>query len=248
MQVVQDNMKLSCRCHGFSGSCAVKTCWRELPSLHEIGDKIREKYDSAVKVESHIPRDGGPARLQYFSTETRGHSIPSNNDLVFLKLSPSYCSIHQNYTLGRYCVPRANLTEELQGHYSPCEDLCCTREYYTRHHTVTYSCNCTFRWCCEVMCQTCVEDITKYLCTGWRLYTDDEVHSMRCSALQTAIFISTIIIIQPLKNVWCAAYTCNGIFIHLKCMSACIELLIHVLFAVGVCFRSFPPTVCQFVW
>lgn len=43
-------MVLKCRCHGISGSCELKTCWRTLPSFSLIGQVLKEKYDNAVQV------------------------------------------------------------------------------------------------------------------------------------------------------------------------------------------------------
>lgn len=50
LQVVSSMMRLQCRCHGVSGSCEVKTCWRTMPSFNEIGDTLKDKYRQAVQV------------------------------------------------------------------------------------------------------------------------------------------------------------------------------------------------------
>ena len=168
MQVVQDNMKTSCRCHGLSGSCAVKTCWRELPTLYEVGDILRTKYDNAIKVDVHHPRHGGPAALRYYDSDSDVHRIPANTELVYLVKSGNYCILIQNYTQGRYCMPSANLTttSNLGQYYPPCEDFCCTRQFYMVQRQEVHSCNCRFIWCCEVVCQTCMKTVTEYRCTG----------------------------------------------------------------------------------
>lgn len=44
-------MELKCRCHGVSGSCALTTCWRTLPSFSVVGDYLKRKHDSSI----HIP-------------------------------------------------------------------------------------------------------------------------------------------------------------------------------------------------
>ena len=51
IQAISRLMLMKCRCHGVSGSCEFKTCWRSLPPFAEIGNYLKRKYDkSAVKV------------------------------------------------------------------------------------------------------------------------------------------------------------------------------------------------------
>ena len=49
-QVVGNLMKMQCRCHGVSGSCELKTCWRSIPPFSEVGDHLKEKYKRSVQV------------------------------------------------------------------------------------------------------------------------------------------------------------------------------------------------------
>ena len=50
-QAIARLMLMKCRCHGVSGSCEFKTCWKSLPQFAEIGKYLKYKYDkSAVKV------------------------------------------------------------------------------------------------------------------------------------------------------------------------------------------------------
>lgn len=37
-------LQTECKCHGVSGSCTVRTCWRTLPSFRQIGDALMKKY------------------------------------------------------------------------------------------------------------------------------------------------------------------------------------------------------------
>ncbi|CAG0883851.1 unnamed protein product [Darwinula stevensoni] len=39
-----------CRCHGLSGSCEMKTCWRHPPGFREIGDFMKQRYAKALPV------------------------------------------------------------------------------------------------------------------------------------------------------------------------------------------------------
>uniref|UniRef100_H2Y6S4 Protein Wnt n=1 Tax=Ciona savignyi TaxID=51511 RepID=H2Y6S4_CIOSA len=62
IRVVKSNVKVTCKCHGVSGSCTTKTCWRKMAPFYEIGRKIKRAYDKAVKVGS-INNSNGRARL-----------------------------------------------------------------------------------------------------------------------------------------------------------------------------------------
>lgn len=44
--------RIVCKCHGISGSCLLKTCWKKLPKFREIGRRLKMKFDHAVKVGS----------------------------------------------------------------------------------------------------------------------------------------------------------------------------------------------------
>ena len=55
LQVLSSLMKMKCRCHGVSGSCGVKTCWRAIPSFREVGDQLKAKYESSVEISPRGP-------------------------------------------------------------------------------------------------------------------------------------------------------------------------------------------------
>lgn len=50
-------MQRVCKCHGVSGSCSIRVCWRRLPALRMIGEALGQLYDGAshVKVMLCIP-------------------------------------------------------------------------------------------------------------------------------------------------------------------------------------------------
>jgi len=50
VQAIEDHMKVQCKCHGVSGSCEVKTCWRSVPSIRDIGNILKDKYNGATEV------------------------------------------------------------------------------------------------------------------------------------------------------------------------------------------------------
>ena len=114
-------MRTVCKCHGMSGSCTVKTCWRMLPLFSEVGLKLKEKFDGASKV---IATNDGKG----FIPEGASIKVPGKEDLVYSEESPDFCEANKATgslgTKGREC----NATSKgVDG----CELLCCGRGYQT---------------------------------------------------------------------------------------------------------------------
>lgn len=78
---------MKCKCHGVSGSCSIRTCWKGLQDLREIAIDLKTKYLSATKV---VHRPMG----------TRKQLVPKDidirpvreNELVYLQSSPDFCA------------------------------------------------------------------------------------------------------------------------------------------------------------
>uniref|UniRef100_H2Y6S0 Protein Wnt n=1 Tax=Ciona savignyi TaxID=51511 RepID=H2Y6S0_CIOSA len=140
IRVVKSNVKVTCKCHGVSGSCTTKTCWRKMAPFYEIGRKIKRAYDKAVKVRYASRSEG---KLPFRSWE-----IPRNKELVYLEKSPTYCrkSRYSKGTKGRVCKDERS-----------CDKVCCGRGYTTHVRLVRRSCQCEVKWCCAVHCNTCSE-------------------------------------------------------------------------------------------
>ncbi|XP_052285107.1 protein Wnt-9a-like isoform X2 [Dreissena polymorpha] len=49
-KVVKAEVKTRCKCHGISGSCTVRTCWRQLATFLDIGNILKAKYENSYKV------------------------------------------------------------------------------------------------------------------------------------------------------------------------------------------------------
>lgn len=73
-QVVSSLLRMHCRCHGVSGSCELKTCWRTLPAFSEVGDLLKRKYRQAVQ----ITASRGRRRMRRKSKNPRSGSNQSN--------------------------------------------------------------------------------------------------------------------------------------------------------------------------
>ncbi|KAJ8309659.1 hypothetical protein KUTeg_011524, partial [Tegillarca granosa] len=49
-KILSASLSVACKCHGVSGSCSVKTCWKSLPDFANIATTLKNKYASAVEV------------------------------------------------------------------------------------------------------------------------------------------------------------------------------------------------------
>ncbi|XP_072756102.1 protein Wnt-7b isoform X2 [Anoplolepis gracilipes] len=70
-KIVKAHLQTECKCHGVSGSCTVRTCWRTLPSFRQIGDALMKKYYRARPV-----IDVTPPPLEQMLSSTSSEIIP----------------------------------------------------------------------------------------------------------------------------------------------------------------------------
>ncbi|XP_074655724.1 protein Wnt-9a-like [Tubulanus polymorphus] len=157
MKMVNRMMKKNCRCHGPSGSCTMKTCWRQVADLHLVAKELKGKYDKARKVMSNANTNKVRRKAQMYivpdnemdnsaASNQYDPNKPTEDDLVFLDQSPNFCS-HSEYsegTMGRNCNKTSN-----------CAVLCCDRGYNTQLVSYETKCYCKMKWCCKVTCQRC---------------------------------------------------------------------------------------------
>ncbi|XP_031779559.1 protein Wnt-5b-like [Nasonia vitripennis] len=152
-RAVIKSSKVTCKCHGVSGSCSLITCWQQLASFREIGDYLLDKYDGATEVK--VNRRG---RL---SIRDPRYSLPTANDLVYLDDSPNYC--FANTSLGSLGT-RGRTCNRTSSGIDGCNLLCCGRGYNTQKSTISERCDCKFHWCCEVQCSTCNKSVELHTC------------------------------------------------------------------------------------
>lgn len=149
-------MKVECKCHGVSGSCELKTCWRAMSSYREVGERIKEKFDGATEVKLQNTKSG--QKLVLVNPRLKLHT---DADLVYLVASPDFCEpddkIGSFGTYGRVCN---KTSKAIDG----CDLMCCGRGYETRRKTVAERCMCKFHWCCYVICKTCEKTIEEHTC------------------------------------------------------------------------------------
>ena len=83
------------------------------------------------------------------------------HDIIFFQKSPSFCKASKRHgslgTRGRKC-------DNSTLGYGSCKYLCCGRGYRTVSEIKVESCNCQFRFCCQVECDECVSNVTSHYC------------------------------------------------------------------------------------
>lgn len=42
-------MEDKCKCHGVSGSCSMKTCWKKMPDFNSTISLLKYKYNQAIR-------------------------------------------------------------------------------------------------------------------------------------------------------------------------------------------------------
>ncbi|XP_053677499.1 protein Wnt-6 [Anopheles nili] len=151
---VKQFMRMECKCHGLSGSCTTKTCWMRLPPFSEVGARLKEHFDGATKV---IARNDGYS----FMPDDVTIKLPTRRDLVYTEDSEDFCEPNAKTgslgTHGREC----NITSSgVDG----CSLMCCKRGQTHSQVEVKRNCNCSFKWCCEVTCSTCIDLQDVYTC------------------------------------------------------------------------------------
>ncbi|KAG4065433.1 hypothetical protein HA402_002831 [Bradysia odoriphaga] len=168
---VANNMQIRCKCHGMSGSCQLKTCWKSAPDFRVVGKVLKQLFRKAVLVDQSNMGNGSPIII---SKRTRkkhksrnvGH-LPRKtvrkykkvgdlqkmeNSLFYYQRSPNFCdkdpSSDIQGTIGRRC----NRTGIGSG---SCASMCCGRGYNLLKERRVERCNCKFHWCCYVECEVC---------------------------------------------------------------------------------------------
>ena len=145
-QAVKNYMQTACKCHGLSGSCALKTCYRRMPRFRSVGVRLKDHFDGAI----HVSGSNDGRKL----LPVGGDSIkpPEEEDVVYTEESPDFCRMSRRHgslgTRNRECNPTSPGT-------GGCDLLCCGRGHRAIFKTEVKNCKCRFHWCCEVKCEQC---------------------------------------------------------------------------------------------
>uniref|UniRef100_A0AC34QVI7 Protein Wnt n=1 Tax=Panagrolaimus sp. JU765 TaxID=591449 RepID=A0AC34QVI7_9BILA len=136
---VKKTLISSCKCHGVSGSCQQKTCWKKTSDMKAIAEHLAEKYKRAKRV-------------------TPDKAKLKNAELIYLEPTPDNCAPQLEYQMQqRRSLPRiCNWRNETHSE-GDCGALCCGKGYKVSHEVISYKCDCKFVWCCKLECNDCLQ-------------------------------------------------------------------------------------------
>jgi len=163
LQALTNNMQTRCKCHGMSGSCELKTCWKIVPDFRIIGKALKDRFRNAVLVTqsnlgSVIPSNKirGSRRRQKQKKHRGGGRKRKPRDLpkqlFYYQKSPNFCERDPTIDIAGTAGRRCNKTSTGG---DGCANLCCGRGYNVVRQRRTERCKCKFHWCCFVQCENC---------------------------------------------------------------------------------------------
>ncbi|KRZ68694.1 Protein Wnt-11b-2 [Trichinella papuae] len=162
-KIINHMLELKCKCHGVSGSCNLKTCW---------------KYSRAAEV--RWLSGGNSARYNVEPYALVGRV--TEDDLVYIRKSPDYCTedprVGSIGTQGRTC----NATEQSS---AGCDSMCCGRGHEIVFEYVISNCRCRYVHCCYVECDRCRELAEKHPPSELALHSTRR--SVRCCRSETTV-------------------------------------------------------------
>ncbi|XP_031847560.1 wnt oncogene analog 10 [Nomia melanderi] len=170
---VASNMRPHCKCHGMSGSCELKTCWKVVPDFRVVGKTLKDRFRNAVLVAQSnlgsvtpLTRVRGSRRRRPDRQRQRKHRGGAGGngggrkrrprdlakELFYYQKSPNFCERDPTAdipgTSGRKCNKTSSGGDG-------CGSLCCERGYNVVRQRRVELCGCQFKWCCVVKCQNC---------------------------------------------------------------------------------------------
>nr|CDO67908.1 Wnt U SciWntU [Sycon ciliatum] len=131
--------RISCRCHGVSSSCIMRTCIMVTPDLSTTAQTLAKKYRQAKKV---IVARGSPDRrpLLQLARAVKQHARPARQHVG---LNISLYQLHYTNESPDFCTPdpvrgipgtRGEVCSKTVGHERECNKLCCGREPLDRKY------------------------------------------------------------------------------------------------------------------
>ena len=112
-------MKDKCKCHGVSGSCSMKTCWKKLSDFNATATLLRQKYNQAIRKAPNartMRREASSSRVKKPIQRRKkvNHELAFNFEksyllslYLYLSLSPSLSPcFSNNLSIQRYTIWR----------------------------------------------------------------------------------------------------------------------------------------------
>ena len=106
-------MQIRCKCHGMSGSCQLKTCWKSAPDFHIVGKVLKQLFRRAVLVDQSNMGNGSPLIITKKTNHNKHNKFNRNgrsarranggggggnkatkkleNSLFYYQRSPNFC-------------------------------------------------------------------------------------------------------------------------------------------------------------
>lgn len=101
-------MQIRCKCHGISGSCQLKTCWKSAPDFRIVGKVLKQQFRNAVLVDQSNIGSGSPLIISKNSIGRKPkhknrsprkalnrkkmfHINKLENSLFYYQRSPNFC-------------------------------------------------------------------------------------------------------------------------------------------------------------
>ena len=186
-------MNTTCKCHGVSGSCTVRTCWKQLKPFQFIGDELRQRFIHARRVSASengvatpvkttsktVPLTTSEAITARRRRKASRQSLvllgkpamtskPVTKDTTSVLNQPRPSDLVYIEPSPMYCT-RSSYSLGTKGRQCSrtnggCNSLCCGRGYNVETRVVEKPCNCTFVWCCEAKCDVCTFVQDVYTC------------------------------------------------------------------------------------
>nr|ABY85210.1 wnt11-1 [Schmidtea mediterranea] len=163
IMIMMNSWKSKCKCHGVSGSCINKICFRQLRRLddEELLKMIKDYYLRAKHV---TMEDDNKLYPTHFITTGLQKEPLKTTDLAFIEHSSDYCepdpSAGSIGTQGRQCET-VNVTLSKTNH---CSNMCCGRGYREVMEKETVQCRCELVDVYIVKCKQCIQINIRKFC------------------------------------------------------------------------------------
>ncbi|XP_055680768.1 LOW QUALITY PROTEIN: protein Wnt-10b [Lutzomyia longipalpis] len=155
-QAVANNMVVRCKCHGMSGSCQLKTCWRSAPDFGVVGRVLKQQFRRAVLVDQSNVGNGPPMVVVSQKNKRRRKNRPPrktqrgrmlngemrklDNSLFYYQRSPNFCEKDPNSDIPGTSGRRCNRTSSGS---DGCASMCCGRGYSLIREQRVERCHCS---------------------------------------------------------------------------------------------------------